>query len=111
MPLFSAHNMPVVRNQTFVHVMDWLKRASSVDGINGKVFPLVVDVVLAGITDIWSAIRNACVAKLSKFLETFTLHQLEEFYNNLVQVILLPFYFAWYIWSQIFDYLLRATRK
>lgn len=84
----KAHNMPVVRNQTFVHVMDWLKRASSVDGINGKVFPLVVDVVLAGITDIWSAIRNACVAKLSKFLETFTLHQLEEFYNNLVQLCL-----------------------
>ncbi|XP_067055550.1 uncharacterized protein [Acropora muricata] len=84
----KAHNMPVVRNQTFVHIMDWLKHACSINGINSKVFPLVMDVLTAGITDIWSAIRNTCVAKLSKFVEVFTLSQVEEFYNNLVQLCL-----------------------
>ena len=80
--------MPVVRNQTFVHIMDWLKLASSMHGVNNNVFPLVTDVIMAGITDIWSAIRNTCVAKLSKFLEIFTLPQVEEFYTSLVKVLL-----------------------
>ena len=78
--------MPVVRNQTFVHVMDWLRLASSENGVNNNVFPLVKDVIIAGITDIWSAIRNTCVAKLSKFLELLTLSQVEEFYESLVKV-------------------------
>ena len=78
--------MPVVRNQTFVHIMDWLKLASSENGVNSNVFPLVKDVIIAGIIDIWSAIRNTCVAKLSKFLELFTLPQVEEFYQSLVKV-------------------------
>ena len=78
--------MPVVRNQTFVHIMDWLKLASSDNGVDSKVFPLVKDVVLTGITDIWSAIRNTCVAKLSKLLELFTMLQVEEFYQSLVKV-------------------------
>lgn len=84
----KAHNMPVVRNQTFVHIMDWLKLASSDNGVDSKVFPLVKDVVLAGITDIWSAIRNTCVAKLSKLLELFTMLQVEEFYQSLVKICL-----------------------
>ncbi|XP_022803924.1 uncharacterized protein LOC111341234 isoform X4 [Stylophora pistillata] len=84
----KAHNMPVVRNQTFVHIMDWLKLASSVNGVDSKVFPLVKDVVLAGITDIWSAIRNTCVAKFSKLLELFTMPQVEEFYQSLVKICL-----------------------
>ena len=79
--------MPVVRNQTFVHIMDWIKLASSDDGVSSEVFPLVKDVILAGITDIWSAIRNTCVAKLSKFLEVFMLSQVEEFYRSLVKVV------------------------
>lgn len=78
--------MPVVRNQTFVHIMDWLKLASSENGVDGNVFALVKDVTLAGITDIWSAIRNTCVAKLSKLLDLFTLSQVEEFYQSLVKV-------------------------
>ena len=53
--------------------MDWLKLASSETGVNSKVFPLVKDIIIAGIADIWSAIRNTCVAKLSRFLELFTL--------------------------------------
>jgi len=68
--------------------MDWLKLASSESGISNNVFPLVKDVVVAGITDIWSAIRNTCVAKLSKFLEIFTLPQVEDFYTSLVKVLL-----------------------
>ncbi|KAJ7369479.1 hypothetical protein OS493_038717 [Desmophyllum pertusum] len=80
--------MPVVRNQTFVHIMDWLKLASSENGVNSNVFPLVKDVIIAGIIDIWSAIRNTCVAKLSKFLELFTLPQVEEFYQSLVKMCL-----------------------
>ena len=80
--------MPVVRNQTFVHIMDWLKLASSENGVNSKVFPLVKDIIIAGTTDIWSAIRNTCVAKLSRFLELFTLPQLEDFYGSLVKVLL-----------------------
>ena len=79
--------MPVVRNQTFVHIMDWLKLASSEKRVSSNVFPLVKDVIMAGITDIWSAIRNTCVAKLSKFLDIFTLPQVEEFYTSLVKVM------------------------
>ena len=80
--------MPVVRNQTFVHIMDWFKLASSENRVSNNVFPLVKDVILAGLTDIWSAIRNTCVAKLSKFLDIFTLSQVEEFYTSLVKVML-----------------------
>ena len=84
--------MPVVRNQTFVHVMDWLKLASSETGVNSNAYPLVKDLIVCGIIDVWSAIRNTCVAKLSKFLEVFTLQQVEEFYSSLVKV---KFFFCW----------------
>jgi hypothetical protein len=38
--LSTAHNMPVVRSHTCVHVMEWLKLTSE-NGFNDQVFPLV----------------------------------------------------------------------
>ena len=39
-----------------------------------------------GITDVWSAIRNACVSRLSSLVENFSILQLENFFNTLVKV-------------------------
>ncbi len=41
---------------------------------------------MLGVTDVWSAIRNACVSRLSSLVENFSFMQLEKFFNALVQV-------------------------
>ena len=41
---------------------------------------------MIGITDVWSAIRNACVSRLSLLVENFSIQQLEKFFNTLVEV-------------------------
>ena len=47
---------------------------------------LLQDVIILGLTDIWSAIRNACVSRLSHVIEHFSLLQLQSFFNALVKV-------------------------
>ncbi|XP_031558056.1 uncharacterized protein LOC116294568 isoform X2 [Actinia tenebrosa] len=83
--VLQAHNMPVVRNHTCVHIMEWLKLFSD-QGFSDQVFPLVKALIVSGITDVWSAIRNTCVARLAQILEHFTLHQAHIFYSELIKI-------------------------
>ncbi|KAK3746389.1 hypothetical protein QZH41_018199, partial [Actinostola sp. cb2023] len=81
----QAHSMPVVRNHTCVHILDWLKTRSD-NGFSQQVFPLIKALILSGITDVWSAIRNSCVARLAQTLGCFTLDQAHIFYGELIQI-------------------------
>ncbi|XP_077982549.1 uncharacterized protein LOC144437480 [Glandiceps talaboti] len=83
-----ANSLPVVRNQTFVHVMEWLK-VNSHDCVRiSESFHLIKDIIVSGLTDIWSAIRNACVGRLSPIIEQFKITQIEAFFKDLVQICL-----------------------
>jgi len=42
--------------------------------------------VVLGLTDVWSAIRNATVSRLSHVIEHFSLSDLEMFFNELCDV-------------------------
>ncbi|EDO30642.1 predicted protein [Nematostella vectensis] len=81
----QASSMPVVRNQTFVHVMDWLKQTCD-QGFSPTVFPIVKSLIVSGITDVWSAIRNTCIARLPQSLDHFSLQQAQEFYTDLIRI-------------------------
>ncbi|XP_013392533.1 uncharacterized protein LOC106160455 [Lingula anatina] len=80
----QATNKPVVRNQTIIHAMNWIKL--NLDNLEEEHFTLVKDIILLGLTDVWSAIRNACVARLSGIIEHITLDQLQSFFSNLAAI-------------------------
>ncbi|CAH1780021.1 unnamed protein product [Owenia fusiformis] len=82
--ILQAAQKPVVRNQCMVHIMEWIK-------INGERlqvqdFTLIKGLILIGVTDIWSAIRNATISRLGPIVEYFSLLQLEEFFTDLVKI-------------------------
>ncbi|KAI8504645.1 hypothetical protein Bbelb_177630 [Branchiostoma belcheri] len=81
----QAHSKPVVRMQTYVHMMEWLKHNADQELTQGN-FQLVKNLLVSGLTDIWSAIRNAVVARLSPVIECFSLGQLEDFFTELVKI-------------------------
>ncbi|XP_028392463.1 uncharacterized protein LOC114517020 [Dendronephthya gigantea] len=83
--LSKASNFPVVRNQTLIHILDWLKVAAK-EGFEPTTFSLVKDLIVTGLTDVWSAIRNACAARLSRIIDSFTIPQLEHLFLELEQI-------------------------
>lgn len=83
--ILQANAMPVVRNQTFVHVMDWLKHTTDC-GLNDAVFTLAKDLIVLGLTDVWSAIRNTCVARLSPVLDHLDITQMEVLFTSLIKI-------------------------
>ncbi|XP_074644937.1 uncharacterized protein LOC141901529 [Tubulanus polymorphus] len=82
----SASQKPMVRNQTFVHVMEWLKKTS--DQLNTDNFPRVESLLITGMTDIWSAIRNICASRLGPVVEKLTIPSLQSFFSHLITVCL-----------------------
>nr|XP_006825186.1 PREDICTED: uncharacterized protein LOC102802136 [Saccoglossus kowalevskii] len=84
----EANNLPVVRNQTMIHVMEWLKvNAHDTTRISDNL-DLIKDLMVTGITDIWSAIRNACVARLSPIIEHLKISQMKAFFDALSKICL-----------------------
>lgn len=81
----KASNLPVVRNQTIVHILDWLKVMAR-KGFEPSTFSLVKNFIVAGLTDVWSAIRNACAGRLSRIIDSFTIQQLECLFVELEQI-------------------------
>ena len=75
----------MVRNQTVVHVMDWLRRRIEDRGSHQHIEE-VYQLMLCGLTDIWSAIRNAAVSRLPPVLDGFSLAELQVFFMSLAQV-------------------------
>ena len=56
--------------------------------------------IVLGLTDVWSAIRNATVSRLSRVIQHFTLDNLEIFFSKLYSVCVLDetsHLFSWYI--------------
>ena len=76
----------MVRNQTVVHIMEWLihriRDRAAHEHIND-----VYQLMLCGLTDIWSAIRNAAVSRLPPVIDGFSLEELQVFFLSLAEVI------------------------
>ena len=83
--LSKASNFPVVRNQTLIHILDWLKVAAK-KGFEPTTFVLVKNFIVTGLTDVWSAIRNACATRLSRIIDSFTIPQLESLFLELEKI-------------------------
>ncbi|XP_071494032.1 uncharacterized protein [Diadema antillarum] len=81
----QAADKPVVRNQTVIHSMDWLKINKAHCNIHSNYDDIVL-VVLAGLTDIWSAIRKATVSRLPGILASFTIKEAEDFFGALAKI-------------------------
>ncbi|XP_072051956.1 uncharacterized protein [Amphiura filiformis] len=81
----EAINKPVVRNQTVVHVMEWLRHRIGDRGAHQHIEE-VYQLMLCGLTDIWSAIRNAAVSRLAHVIDGFSLSELQVFFMSLAQI-------------------------
>jgi len=83
----KATSMPVVRSQLLCHIFRWLTLAISDDSvITGAIFHLIKLVIVSGVTDVWSAIRNATVSRITAFIECFTLEQLEDIFGTFSKI-------------------------
>ncbi|XP_071958433.1 uncharacterized protein [Antedon mediterranea] len=80
---------PVVRNQTVMHVMEWFKLRADTPELHAN-FDLIRHLILLGIKDIWSAIRNVCVARISAVVEKFQISELEVFFGDLTRICEAP---------------------
>jgi hypothetical protein len=49
-------------------------------------FVYVKAIILLGLTDVWSAIRNATVARLSRVVQHFTMANVNDFFSALASV-------------------------
>ncbi|XP_060080298.1 uncharacterized protein LOC132559696 [Ylistrum balloti] len=83
--LKQVANMPVVRNRTVVHIMEWLKenRHSLADC---QYASSTLDLIKSALTDVWSAIRNACAKQFVHIVGYFRLTEQELLFNSLVQI-------------------------
>lgn len=77
--------MPVVRNQTIIHIMEWLQLNASHVSLH-RHFIDAQAVVLSGVCDVWSAIRNGCVARLGRIVNNFTLQEVQGLFTELTKV-------------------------
>ncbi|XP_033117348.1 uncharacterized protein LOC117117218 isoform X2 [Anneissia japonica] len=81
----QSNNKPVVRNQTVMHVMEWFKLRADTPQLHVN-FDLIRHLILLGIKDIWSAIRNVCVSRISTVVERFQISELQVFFRDLTQI-------------------------
>ncbi|XP_071784930.1 LOW QUALITY PROTEIN: uncharacterized protein [Asterias amurensis] len=80
-----APSMPVVRNQTIIHIMEWLQLNASHPSLH-KHFNDAQAVVLCGVCDVWSAIRNGCVTRLGRIVNNFTLQEVQGLFTELTKI-------------------------
>ncbi|XP_021365887.1 uncharacterized protein LOC110458492 isoform X2 [Mizuhopecten yessoensis] len=83
--LKQVANMPVVRNRAVVHIMEWLKenRDSLVDC---QFASSTLDLIKSALTDVWSAIRNACAKQLVHIVGHFKVADQGLLFNSLVKI-------------------------
>ena len=82
---FSAASMPVVRNRAVIHMMDWCK-SNTEQLCDDTFFQDIHDLVILSITDVWSAIRNACASRLGPVAANLSLENVQTLFNSLVKV-------------------------
>ncbi|XP_014673094.1 PREDICTED: uncharacterized protein LOC106813471 [Priapulus caudatus] len=83
--VIAASKKPVVRNQTLVHCMEWFK-LNAHSHVSGQYYSLVKEIVLLGLMDVWSAVRNACCCRLPDIVGELSLAELEDLFTDLVLV-------------------------
>ena len=84
--MLRAVDKPVVRNQTIIHTLEWLKRKVLVTPIFELCFPVVKEIFVIGLTDVWSAIRSATASRLVPILQHLSLHEYQLFFQELIKV-------------------------
>ncbi|XP_053402647.1 uncharacterized protein LOC123549646 [Mercenaria mercenaria] len=78
-------SMPVVRNRAVIHTMEWCK--SQTEQLCDEAFFLDIhDLVLLSITDVWSAIRNACAGRLGSVAANLTLDNVRKLFDSFVKM-------------------------
>ncbi|XP_038070468.1 uncharacterized protein LOC119739556 isoform X2 [Patiria miniata] len=82
-----ACDMPVVRNQTMIHIMEWLQLHATHPSFH-KHFVDVQTLVLFGVCDVWSAVRNTCVTRLGRIASNITLQEMESLFSELAKICL-----------------------
>ncbi|XP_069112054.1 uncharacterized protein [Argopecten irradians] len=83
--LKQVANMPVVRNRTVVHIMEWLKENRE-DLSDCQFASNTLDLIKSALTDIWSAIRNVCAKQMAHIVGYFTVADQEALFNSLVKI-------------------------
>eukprot|EP01137_Pigoraptor_chileana_P033797 Opistho-2@25290 len=84
---------PVVRNQTYVHLMEWFRQCGQSEDLRVAMSAnaaVVERLVVQGLTDVWSAIRSGCMSRVGGVLDVMDLTQLERFYSALVAICMGP---------------------
>ena len=59
----SAETKPIVRDRTFKCLFEWLRTDAAAEAIEAQ-FDQIEAILIAGLTDVWSAIRKACAVRL-----------------------------------------------
>lgn len=77
--------MPVVRNRAVIHMMDWCK--SNMEQLcDDTFFQDIHSLVLLSVTDVWSAIRNACAGRLGPIAANLSLQNVQNLFDSFVKV-------------------------
>ncbi|XP_065064190.1 uncharacterized protein LOC135690531 isoform X2 [Rhopilema esculentum] len=77
--LIEARSLPVVRSQLFCHIFNWLTTITTDEmTIVDNVFQSVKSIIIAGVTDVWSAIRNNTVTRMMALLESLSVDHLQD---------------------------------
>lgn len=78
-------SMPVVRNRAVIHMMDWCK--SNTEQLCDDTYFLVIhDLVLLSVTDVWSAIRNACAGRLGPVTANLSLQNVQRLFDSFIKI-------------------------
>ncbi|KAL5022616.1 hypothetical protein ScPMuIL_001771 [Solemya velum] len=83
--LKTVCSMPVVRNRTVIHIMDWLKHNTTHLTEPSLAGPLI-DLVILSITDVWSAVRVSCSSRLGPIASALSSDSLEDLTSKLIEI-------------------------
>ncbi|XP_060566590.1 uncharacterized protein LOC132725472 isoform X3 [Ruditapes philippinarum] len=78
-------SMPVVRNRAVIHTLDWCK-SNAEQLCDTSFFQDIHDLVILSITDVWSAIRNACAGRLGPVAANLNLENVQTLFDSLVKI-------------------------
>ena len=88
-PQLTAETRPLVRDRTFKCLFEWLRTPQSEAAV-AEHFDQVQAVVVAGLTDVWSAIRKACAQRLHGLERNLKQEQLMQLYASCVTICQRP---------------------
>lgn len=81
----QVSDVHVVRNRTIIHFMEWL-RHSQEELQNFEHIQLIQKLIIAALTDVWSAIRNSCAKGLGPIVSHLSIAEQEKIFQELVKL-------------------------